>query len=250
MQNAKFVLMLMLAVILLAAAANSLFAQAGEPSADPPARREVREVTLWGTIKAGGMIGLLIILMSMGSVALIVEHFLSIRRERILPRSLEKTLAEQLATEQYSVASATCREDDSFLAKVVEAGLSQRGGMFGFFDMQNAMQEVSEREVSRLYRKVEYLSFIAAAAPMLGLLGTVTGMIRSFNKIAVTEGHAEPSDLAGGISEALVTTCMGLIVAIPTMFFVSQFRNRIDSYVAEAETVVERLMSRFRRNRT
>ncbi len=81
---------------------------------------------------------------------------------------------------------------------------------------------------------------------MLGLLGTVTGMIRAFNQIAITEGTAKPSQLAGGISEALVTTCMGLVVAIPTMFFVSQFRNRVDSCVAETESVVEKLMGRFR----
>ena len=79
---------------------------------------------------------------------------------------------------------------------------------------------------------------------------TVTGMIRSFNQIAITEGAARPSQLAGGISEALVTTCMGLVVAIPTMFFVSFFRNRIDGYVAEAETVVEKLMGRFRKATT
>ena len=243
MQSTKWVWVLALGVVVLAAASAALLGQSTEPSTDDGGHREV---TLWSTIKAGGWIGLLVILMSIGSVALIVEHFFSIRRERILPGGLEGNLAEQLAREEYATAAETCRRDESFLAKVVEAGLGRRGGMFGFFDMQNAMQEVSEREVSRLYRKLEYLSFIAAAAPMLGLLGTVTGMIRSFNTIAMTEGAAKPSDLAGGISEALVTTCMGLIVAIPTMFFVSQFRNRIDSYVAEAETIVERLMGRFR----
>jgi len=243
-QNAKLAILLIAAVLVVAGAADAMLAQSTQPSPSAHARREV---TLWSTIKAGRMIGLLIILMSMAAGALVVEHYLSIRQERILPASLEKALDEHLAGERYGVAAELCRKDDSFLAKIVEAGLSQRGGMFGFFDMQNAMQEVAEREVSKLHRKLEYLSFIAAAAPMLGLLGTVTGMIRSFNKIAATEGAAQPSDLAGGISEALVTTCMGLIVAIPTMFFVSQFRSRIDRYVAEAETIVERLMGRFRR---
>ena len=243
MQNAKQVWVMVLAVVVLAAVAPAMLAQSTAPSSDGGERKEV---TLWSTVKAGGWIGLMVILMSVASVALIVEHFFSIRRERILPGSLEQSLSRQLALEEYAAAAEACRKDDSFLAKVVEAGLSRRGGMFGFFDMQNAMQEVSEREVSRLHRKLEYLSFIAAAAPMLGLLGTVTGMIRSFNKIVAMEGRSQPSDLAGGISEALVTTCMGLIVAIPTMFFVSQFRNRIDGYVAEAETIVERLMGRFR----
>ena len=243
MQNAKFVRLVAVVGLVLVATAAAVVAQPTQPADGGDG---TREVTLWTTILAGRWIGLLIIALSIVSVALIVEHFLSIRRERILPAALEKSLAEQIAREQYAQAVERCRKDDSFLAKVVEAGLCRRGGMFGFFDMQSAMQEVGEREVSRLYRKLEYLSFIAAAAPMLGLLGTVTGMITSFNTIAATEGAARPSELAGGISEALVTTCMGLIVAIPTMFFVSQFRNRVDSYVAEAETVVERLMGRFR----
>ncbi len=205
-----------------------------------------RDISLWETVVAGGVIGWFIIAMSIVAVALITEHFLTIRRERVLPKALENRLAEDLDQGLYDQARGVCGQDGSFLARVIDAGLERRDGMFGFFDMQSAMQEVSEREVSRLYRKLEYLSFIAATAPMLGLLGTVTGMIRSFNKIAASEGMAKPAELAGGISEALVTTCLGLIVAIPVMFFVSQFRNRIDSYIAEAETVVERLMGRFR----
>jgi len=250
-QNAKLVLVMAMAVVMLVGTAGSMLAQTSGPAepieSDGDADDGGREVSLWSTIVAGGLIGLLVILLSIVAVALIVEHFMSIRRERIVPSALAETLGEHMAAEQYDMATEVCQNNDSFLARVVETGLAQRGGMFGFFDMQNSMQEVSEREVSKLYRKLEYLSFIASAAPMLGLLGTVTGMIRSFNEIAATEGAAKPSDLAGGISEALVTTCMGLIVAIPTMFFVSQFRNRIDSCVAEAETIVERLMGRFRR---
>jgi biopolymer transport protein ExbB len=245
--HAKWMCLDALLAVVLASQAPAMLAQttqATRPAAGDGADGE--DISLWSTVRAGGVIGLLVFLMSLASVALIVEHFLSIRRERILPVALEESLAGELAGKDYDGAVGLCRNDESFLARVIEAGLEQRGGMFGFFDMQSAMQEVSEREVSKLYRKLEYLSFIAAAAPMLGLLGTVTGMIRSFNIIAATEGAATPRQLAGGISEALVTTCMGLIVAIPTMFFVSQFRNRIDSYVAEAETVVERLMGRFR----
>jgi len=164
----------------------------------------------------------------------------------MLPEELTEELGEHIEKKRYDKAREVCAEDGSFLAQVVGAGLNQVGAMFGFFDMQNAMQEVSEREISKLYRKLEYLSFIASTTPMLGLLGTVTGMIASFNTIAASGGAANPSDLAGGISMALVTTCMGLIVAIPTMFFVAFFRKRIDSYVAESETVVEKLMGHFR----
>lgn len=203
-------------------------------------------VSMWETIETGGIIGYTIILFSLVAAALIFEHFMSIRRKTLLPVEFIEKIEEQLNTKQYADAQEECENNKSFIAAVVSVGLGHIGSMFGFFDMQNAMQEVAEREVGRLYRKLEYLSFIAVSAPMLGLLGTVTGMIGAFDTISRTEGAAKPSQLAGDISEALITTCMGLIVAIPTTFFVSFFRNRIDAYVSEAESIVEKLMGRFR----
>lgn len=237
-----FVLTMIVAV--LAICTNAGFAQSASDESIPA--EEPYQISLWGTIAAGGFIGFVIILASLVAVALAVENFISIRRDRMVPEDLIETLAEYIKAKRYEQAQEACAEDGSFLAQVVGAGLNQVGAMFGFFDMQNAMQEVSEREVSKFYRKLEYLSFIASTSPMLGLLGTVTGMISSFNTIAGAEGAANPSELAGGISMALVTTCMGLIVAIPTMFFVAFFRKRIDGFVAESETVVEKLMGHFR----
>lgn len=205
------------------------------------------KISLWVMIKAGGIIGHSIILLSFVATALVVEHFLSIRRARLVPPALAATVEGLLEARQHEQAKIVCDQDRSFLGQVVGAGLGQVGATFGFFDMQSAMQEVSERELSKLYRKLEYLSFISVSAPMLGLLGTVAGMIAAFNEIALSEGAAKPSQLANGIWGALVTTVEGLVVAIPTMFFVAFFRNRIDSMVAEGETVIERLMGRFRK---
>lgn len=231
-----------------AAAPEAPAASPAGPAAAPQATREggPERMSLWEMFKSGGVVGGAIVLMSMVAVALIVEHFMSIRRERLVPPALVRELEAALQVREYDEARQTCLREGSLLAQVIGAGLAQIGGAFGFFDMQTAMQEASEREISRLYRKLEYLSFIAATAPMLGLLGTVTGMILAFSEIAATEGAAKPAQLAYSISQALVTTAEGLIVAIPTMFFVSFFRNRIDSCVAEAETIVERLMGRFR----
>ncbi|WP_169853207.1 MotA/TolQ/ExbB proton channel family protein [Anaerohalosphaera lusitana] len=207
-------------------------------------------ISLWSTIAAGGIIGYIILLTSLVVLALVVEGFINIRHEKLIPTGLADDVRENLRMGEYQRAKEMCTEDDSFLGRVIAAGLNEVNSMFGFFDMQNAMQEVSERNISKLYRRLDYLSFIAAVAPMMGLLGTVTGMIRSFNQIALTEGAARPSELAGGISEALVTTCLGLVVAIPAMFFATFFRNRIDNFVAEAEIEVERLMGRFRKGKT
>jgi len=230
-------------IIILALTAGAALAGENPP---PVAAEEVATMSIWSLITAGGIVGYFIILLSLVAVALVAEHFLSVRRSALVPDELAERLEELLNAEDYSAAQGICAENGSFLAMIVGSGLNQLGSMFGFFDMQNAMEEASERQISKLYRKIEYLAFIAGVAPMLGLFGTVTGMIRAFNQIALTEGMARPSDLAGGISEALVTTCLGLAVAMPAMFFVAFFRNRIDSIVAEAEVLVEHLMGRFR----
>jgi biopolymer transport protein ExbB len=117
-----------------------------------------------------------------------------------------------------------------------------RSSEFGFAEYRAAAEEAGEEQTGRLYRKTEVLNVIGAISPMLGLTGTVLGMIKSFNVIAATGGTARPDQLAGGISEALITTLMGLLVAIPTMVFFSYFRNRIDSLVAEAGKRVEQLL--------
>ena len=232
---------LLLLVVMLAVGAASVWA-GPEDAAGPQSK-----ISLWSTIASGRLVGVVIMIISLVAAALIIENFISIRRDKLVPEDLVSELAEHLEAEDYERAIEVGSENESFLGVVIAAGLRQRGSAFGFFEMQNAMQEVSERQVSKMYRKLEYLSFIGAVSPILGLLGTVTGMIRAFNQIALTEGMAKPSQLAGGISEALVTTCMGLIVAIPTMFFATFFRNRIDSFIAEAETIVDKLMGRFRK---
>ena len=207
---------------------------------------EGKEISLWRTIRAGGIIGLIILLESLVALGLIVEHFLTLRRSRFVPEVLEQQAQSLLDEGNVAAVLELCKGSQSLLGITMAVGLERHGGVFGFFNMQSAMQEAAEREVARMHRKLEYITFIAATAPMMGLLGTVMGMMSSFNVISITGGAAKPSQLAGGISEALVTTCMGLIVAIPTMFFASLFRNRIDSCVAETEAVCERLTSGFR----
>jgi len=239
--------MVMLAVVFIMWVSFANAADAAAESDAGAAEQSVR-ISLWSTIAAGGVIGYIIILTSLVVAALVIENFITISRQRLVPPDLTEELAELINNGQYEQAKELCREKPSFLSDVIYAGLSQIDAMFGFFDMQNAMQEASERSISKLYRKLEYLSFIAAVSPVMGLLGTVTGMIRSFNQIALTEGAAKPSQLAGGISEALVTTCLGLIVAIPTMFFFTFFKNRIDSYLAAAKVIVDKLMGKFRKS--
>jgi biopolymer transport protein ExbB len=138
-----------------------------------------------------------------------------------------------------------CQEPQnlSLATNCVLAGLERfHGSEFGFAEYKAAVEEAGEDQTGRLYRKTEVLGLIGAVAPMLGLLGTVLGMISAFNTIAAKGGMARPDELAGGIGQALVTTLLGLIVAIPAMVAFSYFRNTIDSIVAEAGKRIERIM--------
>lgn len=208
--------------------------------------KESQNISIWSTISNGGIIGFIIIGISVIATALIIDNLLRIRRNKMIPSELLPKIEKAIIDKDYEVASELCKKENTFLTKVIEAGLLQHSSVLGYYDMQNAMQEESERYISKLLRRIDYISFIGSATPMLGLLGTVTGMIKAFNQIALTEGSAKASELAGGISEALITTCLGLIVAIPAMFFVTFLRNRIDGYVAEAEPIVDHIMRSFK----
>ena len=133
---------------------------------------------------------------------------------------------------KFSEVLTLCQGSDSLLARILVGGLSQAG--LGLPAVHSAMQDQGAREVTRLHHRVGYIGFVGTVAPMLGLLGTVIGMIQSFNVLGHAGGTAQPDKLALGISTALVTTCMGLIVAIPLMFLHSFLRNRVTRLGQEA----------------
>ncbi len=215
-------------------------------------RPEPRSRTLLDTIADGGMVGLLILLLSLVSVGFMVEHGLTIRKSVLMPEPVLEELDQLLSQGRIDEAVDACRapQNQSLVASVVLAGLERyRGSEFGFAEYKAAVEEAGEDQTGRLYRKTEVLGLIGSIAPMLGLMGTVLGMITAFNTIAASGGAAKPDELAGGIGQALVTTLMGLVVAIPTMVAFSYYRNRIDSLVAEAGKRVEQIMMPLGRRR-
>ncbi len=203
-----------------------------------------RQRTMWDTIRAGGPIEAVIILLSVVGLALIIEHAVSIRREKLIPPYVLSELESLFDEEEYEEALDLCDQDDSLLCRVVGAGLSKLSG--GYSRMKEAVDDVTEEETAALFQKISYLALIASIAPMLGLLGTVTGMITAFNTIAEMEGAANPADLADGISQALVTTCTGLIVAIPVLSAYMIYRNRVVKLSLEATAITGELLERFR----
>lgn len=203
------------------------------------------ERTLLQSLMESRWVGALIFLLSIGAVGLIVEHSLTIRKGILMPDELIAQLDDLIRAGQLKDAEALCQEPTNvcLFSNVVLAGLERfQGSEFGFAEYKAAVEESGEDQTGTLYRKTEVLGVIGAISPMLGLTGTVLGMIEAFNKIASTGGTARPHELAGGISQALVTTLMGLLVAIPCMVAFSYFRNKIDSIVAEAGKKVEQVL--------
>ncbi len=201
----------------------------------------------------GIAIVVVILLLSVVSTILIVENAISIRRKCLLPPEVMESLESALALRDTRGAMMICNDVDNYsmATQVVQAGLERfRSSEFGFAEYRSAVEEAGEHITGRLYRKVEVLNVIASIAPMLGLTGTVVGMIDAFNTIAANQGAAGPEDLAGGIGQALITTLLGLVVAIPTMVAFSYFRSKIDSLVSEAGTRIERIMLPLGRRKT
>lgn len=217
----------------------------------PPAN--TRERTWWDNLVASGLIGLVIIILSFVAVGLIIEHAISIRKERLMPEVVLQQLEEMLHHGQIAEATEFCRDPKNYSLStdVILAGLeTYQGSEFGFAEYKSAVEEAGEDNTARLYRKTDLLNLIAAIAPMLGLLGTVQGMILAFNQLANEAKHPSPADLADNISLALVTTFEGLVVAIPAMAAFSYFRNKIDSLVSECGKRVERILMPLARKRT
>jgi biopolymer transport protein ExbB len=219
-------------------------------SSEPPAPPKQR--TLLDTIRAGGYIGVIIILLSIVAVGFIVEHSLTIRKQRLMPPAVVEQLEDLIAAGDLAAAVKCCEDprNYSLASEVVLAAVERhQSSEFGFAEYKSAAEEAGEEYTARLYRKTDALAVIGAIAPMLGLFGTVEGMMESFNTIASRGGAARPDELADSIGKALVTTWLGLIVAIPSMVAFSYFRNKIDSLVSECGKRIERLLLPLARKR-
>ncbi|MGB7343702.1 MAG: MotA/TolQ/ExbB proton channel family protein [Pirellulaceae bacterium] len=184
---------------------------------------------------SGGIVGVMILMvlfaLSVAAAYLVFDQIMSLRRSEVLPEGVSETVRQALLTARVPEADAACRRQPSVLSVVLLAGLSELE--FGWREVEKAVEDSLAEQSARLMRRIEYLSVIGNIAPMVGLLGTVTGMIFAFQQVATTRGAAGAGDLAEGIYQALVTTVGGLIVAIPSLAAYAICRNRVDSLIAD-----------------
>lgn len=176
-------------------------------------------------------------------VALFIMNILSARKSQVCPPELVEGFQAHLDEKQYQEAYELAKTDESFLGNVLSAGLASVSN--SYTHAVTAMQEVGAEENMKLDHRLSYLALIGTISPMIGLFGTVHGMIDSFYEIANGGGTPDPNKLAEGISTALLTTLIGLFIAIPAIAAYNILKNRVQRLVLDVGITSENLMSRF-----
>ena len=180
----------------------------------------------------GGILMYPIAFCSIIAVGIFLERMWVLRRRRVLPRDFLIEVEDLVMRRKRPEAISLCKRNNSSIAHVVRVGIENYGKRRDV--IKEKIEEVGRREAASLERYINVIGTIAGVSPLLGLLGTVSGMIKSFNIISL-QGVADPASLAGGISEALITTAAGLVVAIPTFVIYRYLTNRADSLILEME---------------
>ena len=183
----------------------------------------------------GGIIMWLILFSSIIGLAVVIDRFIVLRKARINIPAFLVRIRGFIKKKDISGAISHCMEEKSPVANVVRKGLKKY--KFGHDRVKEAIENAGNQEISKLEKGLTILATVAGIAPLLGFLGTVTGMIQAFMTIEDLAGAANPSDLAGGIWEALITTAFGLIVGIPALAFYNYFLSAIKRLVGEIEVV-------------
>lgn len=186
------------------------------------------------TLMAGGPVMIPIGLCSVVALAVFIERLWSLRRQHTLPRSLADAIIARIASAQWDEARALCHSRDIAVTRLAMVAIESR--QLSRAGLKERLEEVGRREAALLERGTPIIGTIASISPLLGLLGTVGGMIRTF-AIIQTAGMGDVGSLAGGISEALITTFAGLSVGIPAVVANRYLLSRVDALLVDLEDI-------------
>lgn len=196
-------------------------------------------MTLWQSIKAGGGTMMVLAFLSIVSLSLVVYYFLMIKQEKLLPSKFLEESLDLIRKNKETMIRSMCENENNLIARVLLAGISRKDAEKVV--IKEAMQDEGRRNADELWQKLSYLADVAVISPMVGLLGTVLGMMQAFNVIVFQTGAVKPVLLANGISKAMITTAAGLMIAIPTMMFHAFFRGKVQTVTAQLENITEEL---------
>lgn len=230
-----------MAVAALAAPVCAMAQAAGDAAAPAEA---AQMMTIHEVFKAGGILMYPLAALSIAALAFIIYLFVVLRLDAVAPADLLHDLREMLGSGRREESRLACRRSRSALAAVAETGLTwlQRNEHGETSLLKEVMEGEGGRQAAQLQNQTQYLLDIAVIAPMVGLLGTVVGMLQSFNAVALDLARARPMTLAAGVAMALITTIGGLVVGIPAMAFYAFFRGRVAKLTAQLETAAADLL--------
>ena len=191
----------------------------------------------------GPTFSVVFLLISFALVSLVVMGFLQLRQSAMMPPEMVEDFNAHLDAKEWQQAYELASEDGSYLGQVLAAGIGKVSS--GYTQAVEAMRDAAANESMRLEHLLSYVGLIGALAPMIGLLGTVWGMVKSFMEIAASTTSPKPAKLAEGISTALITTLIGLVIAIVAVAVFAFFKNRLQSLNAAVDDEAMKVMSRF-----
>ncbi len=212
------------------------------PAFKPEVAPRESTLTLWQLIKDGGWSMIPLGAFSVAVAALVIRNALALQHDKLLRPDLYPALRKSMAERDIGTVRDLCVRESGLLPAVLAAGLERlTGSRLHMEKVKEAIEEAGTEQLMTYMTPVSYLSIIGAVAPMLGLLGTVSGMIKAFQNIA-SGGMGKAELLAGNIGEALITTATGLIIAIPAMLFYFYFKHRFMKYMAAMGRMVGGLL--------
>jgi biopolymer transport protein ExbB len=237
--NTKRLLLCALMVLWMGALTTSVaFAQ------DAPAPEKAQSMSMMEFVKYGGTVGHLVILVSVVCLGMSIERIIGTKRDAVVPPDVLAQLEQLFEDEEYEEAMTICEAQPCFLTNVVAAGVAKIGTDYD--SITGAVGEAMDLESTKMGHSISYLNYLAQLAPLMGLFGTVTGMISAFDQIARSATPPTPAQLAGGIQQALVTTCQGLMVSIPFGLVYFVLRNKVQKQILEVNAIASELFARFK----
>lgn len=237
-----------MAVIALGALCRETFAQTAATNAVAAnANSEVLRMTVGELFDAGGWVMYPLIALSLLTGALVIYFFLSLRGSQTGPDTVEAELTKLIRMGAFEDASRLCELKACALSSIGLAGLDHLKSVSDMEPtiLKDILEGAGARESEKLQGQTQYLLDVAVVSPMLGLLGTVFGMLKAFNAVALDVASAKPVVLAGGVSEALITTALGLMVGIPAMIFYAYFRRRASVLISGLESQTALIFNAF-----
>jgi biopolymer transport protein ExbB len=224
-----------------AAAAPAAAPAAGAPAAEPPPAKP-KSRFVW-FIMSSGIIGFVILLLSIYFVATIIRLFIELRTEVAMPPEVVAQCEQLLANRDYQGLYDAASHSSSLYGKLVSVGIAELPS--GLAEAREVMDRNADAETVDMERKISMLAVLGTLGPMIGLVGTLKGMIASFAVIALSDTQLKASEVAGGISEALLLTFEGVALSVPAIYFFAVFKNRVAKISVETLLAADELVRRM-----